>query len=78
VADLILKSATMVSAVPAVPGAASASIPPRRPPTPARREVVRAFRDQVASGTYQPPVDALSAQLAAWLLCDGLPDLEGA
>jgi hypothetical protein len=78
VADLILKTATIVSTVPEAASAASPSIPPRRPATPARREVVRAFRDQVASGTYEPPVDALSAQLAAWLLCDGLPDLEGA
>lgn len=77
-ADLILKSATMISAVPVAASTASTSIPPRRPVTPARREVVRAFRDRVASGTYEPPVDALSAQLAAWLLCDGLPDLEGA
>ena len=77
-ADLILKSATMGSAVPAAAGAASSSISPRRPATPARREVVQAFRERVASGTYEPPVDALSAQLAAWLLCDGLPDLEGA
>ncbi len=73
-ADLTLKTATMVSAV---PGPVAGSIPSQRPPTPARREVVRAFRDQLASGAYQPPVDALSAELAAWLLCDGLPDLEG-
>ncbi|HEX6313178.1 MAG TPA: hypothetical protein VF152_16315 [Acidimicrobiia bacterium] len=48
----------------------------RRPATPARRQVLREFRDQVASGTYQPPVDAVSEALAAWLLCDGLADLE--
>jgi hypothetical protein len=83
VADRIMTTAppasvvSAVSTVPAVPGAAAAAaFEHRRPATPARREVVRAFRDQVASGTYEPPVDAVSAALAAWLLCDGLPDLE--
>jgi hypothetical protein len=79
VADRMMTTTLSVSAVPAVPGAAAAAAIEhrRRPATPARREVVRAFREQVASGTYEPPVDAVSAALAAWLLCDGLPDLEG-
>ncbi|MGH9033321.1 MAG: hypothetical protein ACRDY4_03255 [Acidimicrobiia bacterium] len=67
---------TTATATPAVQAAAGAAAH-HRPATPARREVVRAFREQVASGTYQPPVDAVSAELAAWLLCDGLADLEG-
>jgi hypothetical protein len=77
VADRIITTATIRSAAPAIPGApAEASIEHRRPTTPARRQVVQEFRDQVASGTYRPSVDAVSAALAAWLLCDGLPDLQ--
>ena len=76
-ADRIITTATTGLAGPAIPGAAAASTGHRRPTTPARRQVVREFRDQVASGTYQPSVDAVSAALAAWLLCDGLPDLQG-
>jgi hypothetical protein len=74
VADRIITTATTGYTGPAIPRAASEN---RRPTTPARRQVVREFRDQVASGTYQPSVDAVSAALAAWLLCDGLPDLQG-
>jgi hypothetical protein len=78
VADRIITTATTGCTGPAIPdAAAAASIEHRRPTTPARREVVREFRDQVARGTYQPSVDAVSAALAAWLLCDGLPDLQG-
>jgi hypothetical protein len=77
VADRNTTSATTAFAAPAIPSAAAAApIEHQRPTTPARREVVRAFRDEVASGTYQPSVDAVSATLAAWLLCDGLADFE--
>jgi hypothetical protein len=47
---------------------------PGRPQSTARREVLRAFREQVSTGVYRPPVDELSAELATWLLCDGIPD----
>ena len=78
-ADRIITTATTGSTGPAIPGPAATAAPiqDRRPTTPARREVVREFRDQVASGAYRPSVDAVSAALAAWLLCDGLPDLQG-
>lgn len=42
--------------------------PRPRPQSPARREVLRAFREQVSTGTYRPPVDELSAELVNWLL----------
>jgi hypothetical protein len=45
----------------------------RRPQSTARRQVLRAFREQLSSGVYRPPVDELSAELATWLLCDGIP-----
>ena len=47
---------------------------PRRPASAARRQVLRAFRDQVRTGDYHPPVDELSAELVTWLLYDGIPD----
>jgi hypothetical protein len=74
-AQLPSTPAASLPAPPAVPGGASDSHH-RRPATPARREVLRRFREQVASGAYQPPVDALSGALASWLLRDGLADLE--
>lgn len=46
----------------------------RRPQSTARRQVLRAFREQVSTGAYRPPVDELSAELATWLLQDGIPD----
>jgi hypothetical protein len=46
---------------------------PRRHASAARRQVLRAFRDQVLSGEYRPPIDELSAELAGWLLNDGIP-----
>jgi hypothetical protein len=47
--------------------------PRPRPQSTARREVLRAFREQVSTGTYRPPVDELSAELVNWLLHDGIP-----
>ena len=47
--------------------------PLRRPQSTARRQVLRAFREQLSTGAYRPPVDELSAELATWLLCDGIP-----
>jgi hypothetical protein len=47
--------------------------PGRRPQSTARREVLRAFREQVTTGVYRPPVDELSAELVTWLLYDGIP-----
>jgi hypothetical protein len=47
---------------------------PRRHASAARREVLRAFRAQVLSGEYHPPIDELSAELAGWLLNDGIPE----
>jgi Anti-sigma-28 factor, FlgM len=41
--------------------------------SPERREVVRALRDQVADGSYQPPVDDVAAALAQWLVRDHMP-----
>jgi len=35
--------------------------------------VLRAFREQLSTGDYRPPVDELSAELATWLLRDGIP-----
>ena len=52
--------------------AAVADRPPR-PRSSARHEVLRAFREQLSTGDYRPPVDELSAELATWLLCDGIP-----
>ena len=46
---------------------------PGRPQSTARREVLRAFREQVSTGAYRPPVDELSAELARWLMLDGIP-----
>ena len=46
---------------------------PGRPQSRARREVLRAFREQVSTGEYRPPVDELSAELARWLVLDGIP-----
>jgi hypothetical protein len=46
---------------------------PGRPQSTARREVLRAFREQVSTGAYRPPVAELSAELATWLLHDGIP-----
>ena len=46
---------------------------PRRGKSVARQKVLRAFRDQVRSGEYHPPIDELSAELADWLLNDGIP-----
>lgn len=47
--------------------------PRRRPQSSARRQVLQAFREQVSTGAYRPPVDELSAELATWILCDGHP-----
>jgi hypothetical protein len=46
---------------------------PGRPQSTARRKVLRAFREQVITGVYTPPVDELSAELARWLMLDGIP-----
>lgn len=76
-ADLSRTSLASAPPAPAAPAADLAPSPPsprHRPRTPARRAVLRELRDQVDSGAYEPPVDALSAELAAWLLGDGLPD----
>ena len=73
-ADLSSTTAASTPAPAALPGPAAAYH--RRPATPARRQVLREFREQVQSGAYLPPVDALCAALASWLLRDGLADLE--
>lgn len=71
-------SRTSLASAPAAPAAPAADLAPPspspRPRTPARGAVLRELREQVDSGAYEPPVDALSAALAAWLLRDGLAD----
>lgn len=75
--ELLTPTDAVASAVPAILDAATRAPQPPRLSTPARRKVVREFRAQVADGSYQPDVGALSSALAAWLLRDGLADLEG-
>jgi hypothetical protein len=45
---------------------------PGRARSTARRELVRTFREHVSTGAYRPPVDELSAELARWLVHDGI------
>ncbi len=59
------------------PTSSTRPAPGRRPQSTARREVLRAFREQVSTGVYRPPIDELAAELAFWLLCDGIRPLAG-